>query len=263
MKKILALLLALTCIFSVFACQNDPADQPSDDAGNNGTNPPADDNDTTPPADEMTVLERFSAMLRASTPTKSVVTATETFSKNVLTSVTTLATGTTVEGLEASVLEIKKQTLNDADGTTLELVGESVTEHWYLEGRGLSTNKGRKWDANGTNFAPKENALRLYLNEEFIDSYEYDEATETLVLNVTWEYASDVLAYFLPTADYALEQDVKITITAAADRVTGITIEYFIESDEIGDITTSVEIPKITVVVDAKYTYDIEEITFD
>lgn len=262
MKKILALLLALTFIFSVFACQNDPADQPNDENNNNGTNAPNEDGDTNNDP-EMTVLERFSAMLRSSTPTKSVVTATESFSKNLLTTVTTLMTGTTVEGLEASILERKEQTLNEADGTTLELVGEKVSEYWYLEGRGLSTNKGRKWDENGKNFAPDENSLRLNLKEELIESYEYDEATETLVLNITWENATEVIKHFIPTEDFVLEQDITITITAAADRITSLVIEYFIESDEIGDITTSLEVPRINVVIDAKYTYDIEEITFD
>ena len=71
MKKILALLLALTCIFAVFACQNDPADN----GGNNNDN-------NTPTVS----VADFNAAIASTNPTLTIITGKVTSDLGVLNS---------------------------------------------------------------------------------------------------------------------------------------------------------------------------------
>jgi hypothetical protein len=258
MKKILALLLILTCLFSVVACNNDTpdnGDQNTPDNGNTGNNDVTIDPETDP-------LGYFSALLKTSVPTLSEVVATQKFGKNVLTDTVTIATGT-VDGLKASKLVRVEQKLNDVENQELNYITSSTSETWYLEGKGTSTNKGRRWNADGKDFAPSENSIRLFLKEEYFTEYNYDAETGTLVLEASWEYASQVLAYILPSADYVHEYDTTITMVAAGGRITSITIEYEVEEEDLGDINVSVTAPDTTVVIAANYYYDLQDITFN
>ena len=79
MKKILALLLILTCLFSVVACNNDTPDNGDQNTPDNGNS----NNDVTidPETDP---LGYFSALLKKSVPTLSEVVATQKFGRTFL-----------------------------------------------------------------------------------------------------------------------------------------------------------------------------------
>ncbi len=248
MKKILAILLALACLFSVCACAED--ETPNDN--NNNQN----DDGTQTNAE---ILALFEDLLSKSAPTKSYVVTTEDFGRNHLESTVTITAGT-VDGKDATVMVIEKQTLNDVENRELNLVETTVTNQWYLEDKGVSYDKGRRWDSTGTNFAPKAGSLKLELDEENFSSIEYDEATGTLKLVTPYQTAAKVLSAYIPSG-IEHEFDTTITVVAAGGRITNIKIEYTIESEDIGDITTSVEVPEITVVINANYYYDLQDIT--
>ncbi len=266
MKKLLALLLILTCLLSVVACNKD-------DTPDNGGNTDTDINDGTNndntngdedkgPTPETDVLGYFSALLSKSAPTKSEVVTTEKFGRNTLVSTTTITSGT-VGGVKASKLVVVEQALNDVDKQELNLITTKTSETWYQEGMGTSTNKGRRWNAEGTDFAPKAGSIKLFLKEEYFTEYEYDAETGTLVLESSWEYAAQVLSYILPSADYTHEYDTTITMTAAGGRITSITVEYTVDEEDLGDIDVSVTAPETKVTIEANYSYDLQDITFN
>lgn len=242
MKKILALLLALSCIFALAACANN----------NNNT-----DGGSNIDADE--ALEAYASMLAHSVPTKSVTTSTVTESKNVLVSTATLTTGT-IGGKAASTLVTTTETLNSVESGMLNLISAKPGTVWFYEGKGISESKGRAWDASGENFAPREGDLKLDLDEDNFSSVTYNEEAGELVLVCKADKAAKVISYYLP-GEYEHNYETTITITAFGGRITGIKISYAVEERELGDdIDTSVFIELTTVEIDAVYSYGLETV---
>ncbi len=235
MKKILAIILVLACVFSVVSCKK--------------KNP------------ESTYLTEYTEYLASSAPTKSETHIKQTYSTLVLESSVMITTGT-IDGKTASILQSKVQTLESLDELTLNHISEKTTTHWYLEGKGLSTNKGRKWDETGKNFAPTQGSIVLDLSEDNFSEIAYNEETGVLVLTVPAANSKKVLADFVPESqDFA--HDTVITLSAAGGRISSIKIEYTVESYDIGDIGNEVEFVGMTVVIEANYSYDIQDISFD
>lgn len=251
MKKLLALLLALTCIFSVVSCAGN-----NNDGGNGGEV-------------ELTtaeLLELYNGYLAASAPTKSEVTSTTTESNNVLVSTSVLTSGKVGEKA-ASKLVSNTQTFSAIENGMLNLINESKAEEWFLEGKGTSSGTpqqvGRRWDSEGTNFAPVQGSLQIGLAEENFTSVTYDKAKGELVLVCAEGKAASVIGYYLP-GDYDHTYATTVTLTAFGDKITGIKISYAIDDREIGDdIDSSVYIEYTTVEIDAVYSYGLQTIDFN
>ena len=248
MKRILAILLVIACIFSVCACNNN---ETPDNGENNGN---TDDGVKT----NAEILAMFADLLAVSAPTKSEVVTTEKFGRNVLKSTTTLTAGE-IDGKKSAYLVVNEQKFNSLDSKELSLIDENTTTQWYLEGSGISTNNGRTWK-DGNDFSPKAGSLKLGLKEENFTSIEYNADTATLVLTASYETAADVLKAYIPSS-FEYEYDTVITVVAAGGRISKITIEYVIEEEDIGDIGSSVTLEETTVVIAASYYYDIQDIT--
>ncbi len=247
MKKILALLLIICSCFAIVSCKR------GDDPGS--TDGAGDDN-----------LERFSAMFAASVPKKSETTATVLVNDIELVSTYILKTGT-IGGKAASVMETSVTNLSDVenDQGKLNETTTKKTTYYYLEGKGIRTNKG-KWDETGEDFAPKAGSIALDLKKEYFSKIEYfnEGSSEKLVLHIaedfdgTNEYAKKVLAKFIP-ASQPFGYETVITITATGGRISGILIECIEYEHTLGDdMFDAIQISDAELTVDVKYSYGIE-----
>lgn len=239
MKKILAILLVLACLFSVASC--------------NKKQEAAEEN-----------LQKFSNMFASSVPTQAVTVVTQEFNNGVaLESNYTLTTGT-VDGKTASTLVSSVQTLSDITEGTLNYKTTKVTNEWYYEGFGTSTNKGKSWNAEGTNFAPVAGSLGMNLHQDYIAYYDYkvEGNTETLILEVYEENSYEVLKNFLGV-DQNFEYYTIITIVAAGERISSVEIEYLVYEHEVGTMENYVEVSDMYITIHVDYSYDIQDINFD
>ena len=244
MKKIFAILLVIACMFSVASCS--PL---------GGGNQPVEDNN------ERADITLFNQMLKESVPTKAVTVVEQKLGRTTYESTYTLTTGT-VGGKTATTLVSKVQSLKSVTEGNTEAI-ETKTEYlWYLEGQGVSTNRGKKWDPEGTNFAPKAGTLNFDLKGANFEEIEYDEEEGSLYLTVTADKASEVLQNFL-APEQVFEYDAFITITAAGGRIVSIVVEYTIPADVIGDIDNLIDVEEIDVVIETTYSYGLQEIVMD
>ena len=222
MKKIIAILLLICCAFSVVSCKkkNTDNDVNKESAGD---------------------LEKFTAMFASSAPTKSETTITERVNSQTLTSTITLTSGVLKDGSDVAKLVSVISTLNDIENEkgSLDYISSEESQIWYHEGKGVSENKGRYWDKEGENFAPKAGDIYLDLQTKYFETVNYTEEgeTQTLVLTIAADkegkngYAKKVLGSFIPSS-MEFGYKTQITIVAAADRISRVTVEFI---DEFGN----------------------------
>lgn len=240
MKKLLAILLAVCCLFTVVSCGKDDTQEP----------------DNTPTTD--TVLERFSSMLAASVPTRAEVTATEQMEKVELVSTHVLTTGLNQDGKRATYLESKVQTLQDAESGYVSHIKTTTTKEWYIEGMGRYKNN-RLVDKEGVDFAPVAGSLAINLDTNLFE-YEYTEETDTLVLYVDYENSAAVMGNML-AEDQEFEYDLVVTIIAAGGRISQIDVAYTIEAHDVGDDDEIiVEIGDMDVLISSVYYYNTQSL---
>ncbi|MBQ9070861.1 MAG: hypothetical protein IJY23_05895 [Clostridia bacterium] len=235
MKKIIAVLLLICSFLTVVSCSK------------------KDEN-----------LERFDEMFASSAPTKAVTVVNQTFNDYVeLNSVFTLTTGT-VNGKTATTMVSEVQTLNKVDSGKTNYINTQVTNNWYYEGKGTSTDKGVSWNADGKDFAPKPGTLSMNLKVDYMDSVNYfsDATSETIVLEVSAENASKVLENFIDS-ETDFEYDVTITVVAAGERISSVVIEYVIDEHLIGEDENAIEVEDTEFVITVNYSYDIQAVTFE
>lgn len=248
MKKIIALLLAVCCLFAVVACRDDK----------------------TPDVEVDTVqvkVDEISLLFDTLVPTQSVTTTKLTFGVVTLETVETLVTGT-VDGADASVLTVVNETLSDVKGGG-SLIIKNTENRWFVDGRGVSVNKGKTWDAEGTDFAPTPGSIKLNLAKEYLATKEYDEQTQTLTVTVAKDNVANVLGSFTP--ETATESDVTIAIATAGGRIVSIEVSYVVPEKTITyapdpdfpEDTEKMQVPDVQVVVRAEYTYDYQLITMN
>lgn len=253
MKKLLALLLALCCVFAVISCGDDK------DGNTDNTQQP----------EAKTDLEKFTEMLATSVPTQSVAVATEKYYNLSLVSTYTLTSGTYVDeedgvSKKATTLISVVQTLQDAASGYVDPIKSTTTREWYIEGKGTYKNR-RLVDEDGVDFAPVAGSLSLDLSEEHLSSHEYNAETGKMVIVVKAESAATVLASFIKKG-YEFEEDVTITIVAAGDRISKIDINYIIPEHDAGDEDnedTMVAVGDIEVSISTSYYYNTQEINLD
>ena len=243
MKKIIALLLCLCCVCALFSC---------------GSNLDA------ASAEQ---LAKINEMLATSIPTKSETTTTHTIGNVKLVSTAVLVTGL-VGGKAVSVYEAVAQELAPVEND-LNHVKETEEVLWYMEGKGTSDDNGGSWDEEGEDFAPQAGSMLLNLSAGSVKEGTYDPETETLVIVFEAGSATDVVKEYLGKNE-KIESDLKVTIVTNGGSLISITLEYTIpahdleveiESTTDGEDETTKEtitVPEATVVIEAKYEYDIQ-----
>ena len=205
-------------------------------------------------------------MFAATAPTKAETKITQKVNNQKLESVITITTGN-VDGKVASTLVNKIQTLRSVTDGKLDVINEKNTFEWYYEGQGTTTN-GRKWDAEGTDFAPKAGDIMIDLKNEYFTSVEHTEdgAAETLVLVIAEDegegYAKKALANFLGE-DMEFGYETTITIIATGGRISTVIISYIVSEHEVGDEYDAVLVSDMEVSREVNYSYEPQTINFE
>ena len=200
-------------------------------------------------------VEKFERMLAESVPTSSNTVVTHEINDALIVNNFSVVTGT-VSGKKAAVYTSSVSTPSEVEDRVLQYLSTKNETVWYLEGYGTSTNKGASWKENGKDFSPVEGSLAIDLSGKYIKSHEYsqDGAIETLKVTMTAENATLALANFLD-AKQTIKYDVVITITAAAERISSITIKYTIPEHDIGTEDAPVFFEDVNITIKANYSY--------
>ena len=265
MKKIIAIILAVCCLFAVVSCGNKNPDPTPTPTPTPDPNPTPDSGNTDPVDDVAKRIDDVSVMFLSLVPTHAKTTTTSTFGIVVLNTVQELTIGT-VDGVDATKLVTVTELLSDVKGGG-NLVITNTQELWYIEGRGTTSNKGRTWNAEGTDFAPVPGSISLNLAADYLAEKAYDAENEVLTLKVTAENAINVLGSFTPDSD--ISGDVIITIATAGGRISSIKIEYtvpektidYVPDPEFPEDTEEMTVEEIKVVTVVEYDYDYQPIT--
>lgn len=207
-------------------------------------------------------VDEVLGMFDDSIPTGSETKTTESVGNVVIESSAYFATGT-ISGKKASVYEGSYQSLSEI-GNSLNMVNTLEESKWYVEGKGLSTDKGMTWDAEAGDFAPTEGFIKLNLKKSKIKWAKYYEATSTLEVTVDKQYATEVVGSYLEK-NQTIDSDITITIVTAGGRVTGLRLVYSIPAHQVNvpDSDATIQIQETTVVVDAKYSYGLQTINLE
>ena len=239
MKKIIALILALACIFALVACGKDP-----------------EPDEKTP---EEKAIEATLACYAASAPTKIVTKTSRDFDGYYsLDGEYILVTGK-IDGKIATVRTYTQDMLRTIEAGSgadvLENIYQLTGSEEYLEDKGSRTNGG-KWDEDGLNFAPTAGSLGINITKDNITDITYTEAkyNNVLTFTVPEEKVDDVFG--VDEDEYSFfdhESDITVTITNNGAVITSITIEYAIEADD--------EYPGQAVSIITNYTYELETVT--
>ena len=222
MKKIIALLLALTCVFALFSCGEEEPDIESQ-------------------------VNSVIKMYEASAPTK-ISTVTVTKIGNItLNGTYTLVTGK-IDGMIATVQQNTYEKLADIESgstSTITSVIETVKESKeFVQDKGVRINGGT-WN-DGFNFAPVAGDIALGFTYKQLINPEYKDGVLTCKIA-----AGNTGVIF--GEDNAIDSDVVITIVNDGASITGVTLSYTIPEDD--------EYPAQEVTITTTYTYDLEEVT--
>lgn len=247
MKKIIALMLALCCVFAVVSCGGGGAEV----------------------GDEITTkVNEIKNMFATSVPTKTVTTTTHTVGSTILTSTATLTTGM-LNSKEVSVYINETEELAQVSNS-LDPIDRKTETLWYMEGKGTSKDKGATWNAEGENFAPVAGSIRVRLDASKATETTYDEDKGELVMTFSKDNATDVVKSYLVEGQ-KIESELVVTVTTSGGSVSSIKIEYTIPehtitvegaTNEDGSAAT-VTIQETSVVIYATYEYDLQDVTLD
>lgn len=231
MKKIIALLLALSCALccvALISCGDNPT--PPDDGSQPGGDNPPQQND----------LERVMEMYKNSHPTKATFETTQTIGSRRMSSNGTYVTGK-IDGKTATVYTYSYQELGAVESDAADVTATQTGSREYMEGLGVRENGG-SWDAAGTDFAPQ--TLALQLTAENVGNYTFKDNKLTFVLAA--KYASAVLG------EYVTDCDVEVTIEVDGAVVTEVTLFYTLPpvNENLSE--------DMDVYIVATYTYDLE-----
>ena len=240
MKKIIAMILALLCVFAVVSC--------------------GDDEEIVEKTPEEIAIEATLACYAASAPTKVVTKSVRDFGADAykLNADYVLVTGR-IDGKIATVRTYSEdRLLSVEDGSGSVILNPIQTfpgSDEYLEGKGRRVDGGA-WIEDGLNFAPTAGSLTINITKDNVTDITYSEAKFNNVLSFTIAY-DKVDEVFGTDADensyFDNDSDVKVTITNDGAVITRVVIEYSIEEDD--------EYPAQSVVIDTTYSYDLEAVT--
>lgn len=248
MKKIIALILSIVCVFTLVACGDEPCTEHVD-ANTDGKCDVCEATVDIPEEETTVGPKEVAEMYAESLPTKVVTTTKQVIGENiVLNGKETLVTGK-VNGKLTTVYEYERDELNEVPDSDIvpPLIKTVSGSKVYHDGK-VSIDGG-SW-VKGYNFAPLKGDIAINLDEANLTNVSYDKETSTLSFTV----AADKVALVFGE-NVVIESDVTVSIVNDGAVVTGISLSYVIAGTK--------EYPEKTVTIDTVYTYDLEEITLD
>ena len=238
MKKLIAILLALACVFSLAACS----------VGGNG------DLDQTPAneSEEQALLDALSELIRTSEPNKSTVT-TETGTKDIVLYSEMITQKGMLGDKEASLYTYEYETLNDLGDKNLKTVHFESKEYVNDPNLGLRVDGGT-WESNASNFVRKIQPYRMTLDAAYIKDLRTDKEETKFSFSVPQDYVSDIFTNFDAKTLATINSDVSVYIETDGASVLSIQIEYAMKSNVA-------QLKNPTVKIVATYDYHIQPIT--
>ena len=236
MKKIIAIILALACVFAFVSCDNN--------------------------TDEVTIEQHVantSTKYQNSDPTRIEMEYSIKLGATTLSGEYLFQKGLLDVDKNATVEDYTEQTLASVeDGATENKTPETKSTNVrreYVDGKGVRTitdSKASKWDGSGVDFAPQTGAIAAAMNLDF-----------SKLSNVTYE--NGVLSFVVPLANVVAvfgescnsQSDVSVTIKDDGAVITEVTVAYTIVNDD----TKKVDYPDGEISMTVKYSYGIESIT--
>ncbi|MBQ7363023.1 MAG: hypothetical protein IJW48_01090 [Clostridia bacterium] len=220
MKKIIALILALSFVLILAACGGDNE------------------------------VDMVGDMFEVSRPTKTVTSTSQTTGDIVLEAQYTLTTGI-VDGAAASVLitEVDELVSIEDAGASDAVIGSLVTKtelREYVEGKGVRVDGG-KWDSTAENFANEAGPMSLTLSSEYIKNFKYE--NNILRCIVPAENTAEVLGL---AEDLSVDVSMEITDDGAV--VTSVIISYTLPAD------TEAQVSETEITIKSFYFYDNQKI---
>lgn len=246
MKKIisLALLLAMMLMLCV-SCRD-----PKPDDGNDVDDGTTDDGNVDSIAEDIaSVVDCYGR----SYPHKIVVTSTQQFGAQSLNSTTEITRGTIGSEFVAKKVAVLERLRSIADGSGVDVYGpvETVKEElWFRVGKGLSSDKGETWDAEGENFFPDKGTFALNLNPDLMSDVVYKNGSLSFKV-----VRANTKAFF--GDDTSITGDATVVISTGGGFVTEVRISW----SKPENVATGVELT--TVSLKASYIYDQQKVTFD
>ena len=239
MKKLIAILLALACMFAVCACSTPPA-------GGNNNNP-----SLKPPADTSAqeILDALSELIRTSTPTQSQVSTVTGNADINLKSDLTITMGE-LSGKTAALYVHEYETLNDIGSDVAKSLIVETKE--YVDGMGLRIDGGI-WETEESSFVRRITPYRMNLDNTLIKSLLVSEDGLVVSFIVPMDNAADVFTSFDAKAIASMTSDISVRIETDGSSVTYMGIEYATKS------VTNMANPVVT--IKAQYSYDLQRIT--
>ena len=227
MKKIIALIIAVSCILVLASCGG-------------GENE----------------VDIVGAMFENSKPTKTVIGTTQTFGETTLEGNYTLLTGL-VDGANAAVYEATyEEMLSVEDGAT-EIIQGNIAERYqlleYLAGYGVRESDGvtvGEWDSTAENFAANAGPMEIKLSSGYVKTFVYE--NNKLRCIVPAANTAEVLGL---EQDLAVDATIEVTDDGAS--ITSVIINYTLPADEES------EVPETEIEIKAFYYYDLQEIVID
>ncbi len=224
MKKIITIVLAIACAFTLFSCGD---------------------------ATEASIDE-INSMYNAVSPSRVEVTATKAFGNYAFKTVSTLVTGE-VDGFAVTTFNQTVDKPNELDENVGSVILGAIKAEefsWvYHEDLGYRENGG-KWDLEAADPTPETGAIALNISADTVDEFNNDEDNKTVTFIVVPENSEEVFGYELPS-------DASVTIVHSGADIVSIKIEY-VETDSDNDMH-----PDITVTIEAKYSYVAQQVSFD
>lgn len=237
MKKLVAILLAFVCIFSLAACG----------APGNG-----DDPSMAPSSNEEAeqILSALSEQILKSSPNKTVVTSVTGTKDIKLLSELTAVKGE-LSGKEAALYVSETEVLNDIGAHEAKDVIRETKE--YVDGMGLRVDGG-DWDRNADNTVVRKiQPYRMNLDATLIKGLLTNEDKTVYIFTVARENVAEVFNRFEASAIASINSDVSVRIETDGAAVTLIQLNYNTKG------VAKLENP--TVEVKAVYDYSLQSIS--
>ncbi len=229
MKKIIAIILALTCVFAMFSCKEKNTIE--------------------------NALKEVEKMYVSSAPTKIVTKTSNVVGNTTYDGEYVLTTGKIGDKLATTYTYWYEELRPISDGSSSQVIGPKVKiegSKEYLEEYGLRVNGG-EWDASGFNFAPAAGDIAITLDVKYLVEPKYE--NNTLTFSVKPQYAEEVLGVVIgyELDEEAITENISVVIKDAGSLISSVDITYTVDGGE--------EYPDTVVKVSAVYTYDLEKIS--
>ena len=115
-------------------------------------------------------------------------------------------------------------------------------------------------------FRPKAGDIKLSLNASKLVTATYDAETETLVATLTKENANTLLRNYL-MEDQKITSGLTVTITTTGGRITLVKLEFQAPPKDIyldeNDDSSVVTVNETKITIEARYSYDLVELTLE